>query len=93
MEMSGPVFCPFIILIRIFFKIFAEFTLFCFLFVAKRSFGSFQWRMSRNPSQPAICSRSCNVTEKTQLATSLCGKHSEGNDVAIVWREGLLSGK
>ncbi|XP_044177131.1 all-trans retinoic acid-induced differentiation factor-like isoform X1 [Acropora millepora] len=59
-------------MIRNFFKIFAKFTLFCFLFVAKTSFGSLQWRMSGDPSQPTICSRSCNG----ENTTSLCGKHS-----------------
>ena len=59
-------------MIRIFFKIFAEFTVFCFLFVAKTNFGSFQWRISRDPNQPAICSRSCNG----ENTTGLCGKHS-----------------
>ena len=60
------------IMIRNFFKTFAKFTLFCFLFVAKTSFGSLQWRMSGDPSQPTICSRSCNG----ENTTSLCGKHS-----------------
>ena len=72
-----------------FFKIFAEFTLFCLLFVAKTSFGSFQWRIWQDPSQPAICGRSCNG----ENTTSSCGKHSLsetlGNDV--VWSKGLLS--
>ena len=77
------------IMIRNCFKIFPEFTLFCFLFVAKSSFGNFQWRMSQDPTQPAICSRSWNGEKKTQLVYA--GKHSVkplGNDV--VWTSVII---
>ena len=78
------------IMIRNFFKIFPEFTLFCFLFVAKSSFGNFHWRISQDPAQPAICSRSWNGEKKTQLVYA--GKHIVkpiGNDV--VWRKVAMS--
>jgi len=75
------------IMIRNFFKIFPEFTLFCFLFVAKSSFGNFQWRMSQDPTQPAICSRSWNGEKKTQLVYA--GKHSVNETTRndVVWRK------
>jgi len=75
------------IMIRNFFKIFPEFTLFCFLFVAKSSLGNFRWRMSQDPTQPAICSRSWKGEKKTQLVyvENAAWMKPLGNDV--VWRK------
>ena len=58
-------------MIRNFFKIFAEFTLFCFLFVAKTSFGSLAFKGSFNDEcggiRDSLWFAVGLVAEKTQL--------------------------
>ena len=61
-----PLQVHFSIMIRNFFKILAEFTLFSFLFFAKTSFGSLYWRMSSRGMQVSMRFTVGLVTEKTQ---------------------------